>query len=228
MSVYSDKSLILAGRISGNSVKYRIVRNEFAEKFYNLEGKSMRKIVQMLVIACMVVLSTQVAFANSDKATIQDGADITTVKRLAVASPLYQQLDTKAPSKEMLTQIVYDSSRVARSYVVSYDTVAEGIKKANNIDIKALDRRKSAKAYKEHVADYADAYVVLTVANNSRTTFFFDVYKAGSNQLLYSYEIAANRSEGDTVDTFTNLSEQFYKHFERSAQDQLKDNSKKK
>ena len=228
MSVYSDKSLILAGRISGNSVKYRIVRNEFAEKFYNLEGKSMRKIVQMLVIACMVVLSTQVAFANSDKATIQDGADITTVKRLAVASPLYQQLDTKAPSKEMLTQIVYDSSRVARSYVVSYDTVAEGIKKANNIDIKALDRRKSAKAYKEHVADYADAYVVLTVANNSRTTFFFDVYKAGSNQLLYSYEIAANRSEGDTVDTFTNLSEQFYKHFEHSAQDQLKDNSKKK
>ena len=228
MSVYSDKSLILAGRISGNSVKCRIVRNEFAEKFYNLEGKSMRKIVQMLVIACMVVLSTQVAFANSDKATIQDGADITTVKRLAVASPLYQQLDTKAPSKEMLTQIVYDSSRVARSYVVSYDTVAEGIKKANNIDIKALDRRKSAKAYKEHVADYADAYVVLTVANNSRTTFFFDVYKAGSNQLLYSYEIAANRSEGDNVETFTNLSEQFYKHFERSAQEQLKDNSKKK
>jgi hypothetical protein len=228
MSVYSDKSLILAGRISGNSVKYRIVRNEFAEKFYNLEGKSMRKIVQMLVIACMVVLSTQVAFANSDKATIQDGADITTVKRLAVASPLYQQLDTKAPSKEMLTQIVYDSSRVARSYVVSYDTVAEGIKKADNIDIKALDRRKSAKAYKEHVADYADAYVVLTVANNSRTTFFFDVYKAGSNQLLYSYEIAANRSEGDNVETFTNLSEQFYKHFERSAQEQLKDNSKKK
>ena len=204
------------------------MRNEFAEKFYNLEGKSMRKIVQMLVIACMVVLSTQVAFANSDKVTVQDGADLTTIKRLAVASPLYQQLDTKAPGKEMLTQIVYDSSRVARCYVVSYDTVAEGIKKSANIDIKALDRRKSAKAYKEHVAEYADAYVVLTVANNSRTTFFFDVYKAGSNQLLYSYEIAANRSEGDTVDTFTNLSEQFYKHFEHSAQDQLKDNSKKK
>ena len=53
----------------------------------------MRKIVQMLVIACMVVLSTQVAFANSDKVTVQVGADLTTVKRLAVASPLYQQLD---------------------------------------------------------------------------------------------------------------------------------------
>ena len=188
----------------------------------------MKKIVQMLLIACMVVLSTQVAFANSDKETIQDGANLVTVKRLAVASPLYQQLDTNAPSKDLLTQIVYDSSRVTRSYVVSYDTVAEGIKKSANVDIKSLDRRQAAKAFKEHVADYAAAYVVLTVANSSRTSFFFDVYKAGSNQLLYSYEIAANRSEGDTVATFTNLSEQFYKHFERSAQDQLKDNSKKK
>ena len=53
----------------------------------------MKKIVQMLLIACMVVLSTQVAFANSDKETIQDGANLVTVKRLAVASPLYQQLD---------------------------------------------------------------------------------------------------------------------------------------
>ena len=68
----------------------------------------MKKIVQMLLIACMVVLSTQVAFANSDKETIQDGANLVTVKRLAVASPLYQQLDTNAPSKDLLTQIVYD------------------------------------------------------------------------------------------------------------------------
>ena len=188
----------------------------------------MKKIVQMLLIACMVVLSTQVAFANSDKETIQDGANLVTVKRLAVASPLYQQLDTNAPNKDLLTQIVYDSSRVTRSYVVSYDTVAEGIKKSANIDIKSLDRRQAAKAFKEHVADYADAYVVLTVANSSRTSFFFDVYKAGSNQLLYSYEITANSSENDSVATFTNLSEQFYKHFERAAQEQLKETTKKK
>jgi hypothetical protein len=96
------------------------------------------------------------------------------------------------------------------------------------VDIKALDRRQAAKIYKENVANYADAYVVLTVANNSRTTFFFDVFKAGTNELLYTYEIRANKSEGDTVTTFNNLSEQFYKHFDRSADEQLKDNSKKK
>ncbi|MBQ1808401.1 MAG: coenzyme F(420) biosynthesis enzyme [Selenomonas sp.] len=188
----------------------------------------MKKIVQMLLVVCMVVLSAQVAFANADQVTIHEGADITAVKRIAIAAPLYTPVDEKAPNKDMLTQIVYDSSRVSRSYVVSYDAVAEAVKAAKNVDIKSLDRRQAAKTFKENVADYADAYVVLTVANNSRTTFFFDVFKAGTNELLYTYEIRANSSEKDTVNTFTNLSEQFYKHFDRSAAEQLKNQNKKK
>ena len=188
----------------------------------------MKKLLQMMVLMCVIVLGTQVAFANADKETLQEGADITAIHRLAIGMPLYQQNDEKAPNITMLTQIVYDSSRVARSYVVSYDAVAAGIQSKNSVDIKALDRRQAAKTFKENAADYADAYVILTVANNSRTTFFFDVYKAGTNQLLYTYEIQANRSEADTVATYTNLSEQFYKHFERSAVEQQKDNSKKK
>lgn len=193
-----------------------------------MEGKSMKKIVQMLVALCMVVLSAQVAFANADKTTVQDGADITTIKRLAVASPRYHQVDPQSPDKTMLTQIVFDASRVSHSYVASYDTVAEGIKKASNIDIKTLDRRQAAKVFKENVANYADAYVILTVANSSRTTFFFDVYRAGSDELLFTYEIRANSNEGNTVATYNNMCEQFYKHFERAATDQLKKNSKAK
>ena len=188
----------------------------------------MKKIVQLFVFMCMIALTTQVAFANSDKETLQEGADIVSVHRLAIGSPLYQQIDEKAPSKDMLTQIVYDSSRVARSYIVSYDAVAAGIQAKNNVDLKALDRRQAAKTFKENVADYADAYVILTVANNSRTTFFFDVYKVGTNDLLYTYEIRANGSEPDNVETYTNLCEQFYKHFERAAQAQQKELAKKK
>ena len=70
----------------------------------------MKKIVQMLLTVCMIVLSAQVAFANADKVTIQEGADITTVKRIAIAAPLYTPVDEKAPNKEMLTQIVADAS----------------------------------------------------------------------------------------------------------------------
>ena len=106
--------------------------------------------------------------------------------------------------------------------------MAAGIQSKNNVDLKALDRRQAAKTFKENVADYADAYVILTVANNSRTTFFFDVYKVGTNDLLYTYEIRANGSEPDNVETYTNLCEQFYKHFERAAQAQQKELAKKK
>ncbi|SHK94397.1 hypothetical protein SAMN05216582_12615 [Selenomonas ruminantium] len=188
----------------------------------------MKKFVQMLLIMCMVVFSAQVAFANADRATVQEGADITAVKRIAVAAPLYMPVSDKAPNKELLTQILSDASRVSHRYVISYDGVAEGIKTATNVDIKSLDRRQAAKVFKENAANYADAYVVLTVANSSRTTFFFDVFKAGTNELLYTYEIRANKSEEDSVATFNNLCEQFYKHLDRSTDDQLKANSKKK
>ena len=101
----------------------------------------MKKIIQMLLIACMVVLGTQVAFANADKVTVQEGADLTAIHRLAIGSPLYMQVDPKSPNKDMLTQIVYESSRVARCYVISYDTIAQNIKADQNIDIKALQSR---------------------------------------------------------------------------------------
>jgi len=187
----------------------------------------MKKIFQLVVIVCLIVLGTQAAFANADKETMMEGADITGIHRLAIGLPLYQQVDEKAPDKAKLTEIVYDASRVARCYVVSYDEVASRTLQAKGLDLKALERRQAAKEFKAVVADYADAYVILTVANNSRTTFFFDVFKAGTDELLYTYEIRANRSEGDSVDTFTTLSEQFYKHFENAAKTQQKENEKK-
>lgn len=185
----------------------------------------MRKIVQMLVVLCMVLMSTQVVFANADKVTIAEGADITTVHRMAVAAPLYTPIKG-APGKDAVTKLVYDASSVARGYVISYDMVAQNIQKDKNIDILHLDRRQASQAFKDNVASYADAYVVMTVANNSRTVFFFDVYKAGTNELLYTYEIAANRSDPDTVAAYTTLVQQFYKNFDRSAEAQQKDHEK--
>ena len=50
----------------------------FKQEIYIRRGKQfMRKIIQMLVIACMVVFGTQVALANADKETLVEGADIT-------------------------------------------------------------------------------------------------------------------------------------------------------
>lgn len=186
----------------------------------------MKKLMQMLLVLCLVVFSTQVAFANSDKVTLVEGADITGIHRLALAKPLYMQTDKLAPTMDQLIQIESEASKVARMYVIPYDTVAASVKTDTKVDIKALERHQAAKVFKENAGKYADAYVVLTVANDSRTSFFFDVYKAGSNELLYSYQIQANRSEKDNVTTYQNLCEQFYKNFERFIGEQQKKDAK--
>ena len=72
-------------------------------------------------------------------------------------------------------KIVYDASRATRCYVMSYDMVADDIRATKGVDVTVLERRQAAKLFKEHVPGVADAYIILTVANNSHTSFFFDV-----------------------------------------------------
>ena len=183
----------------------------------------MKRFVQMALVLCLTLFAVQAgASPYSDKVTLPEGAVITNVNRLAVGAPLYVQVEETSPSIEILTQIISDASRITHANIVTYDTIANGIQTDKGIDLKSLPRREAAKIFKENVASYADAYIILTVANSSRTTFFFDVYRAGSNELLYTYEIRANKSDGNTVATFSALSEQFYKSWQRSVEAQNK------
>lgn len=187
----------------------------------------MKKLIRILCVLSLLLVSTcAVCFANADKATVMEGADITGIHRLALNRPYYIANDKLAPTLDQLIEIESSAAKVTRMYVIGYPTVAESIKADKNVDILALDRRQATKAFKENVAGYADAYVVLTVANDSRTSFFFDVYKAGTNELLYTYQIQANRSEKDDVSTYNNFCEQFYKNFDRSIEEQQKANAK--
>ena len=61
----------------------------------------MKKIVQVMLFICLTVFGMQVAFANADKVTIPEGADIVSVKRLALAAPLYTPTKD-APTKDEL------------------------------------------------------------------------------------------------------------------------------
>ncbi len=182
----------------------------------------MRKLVQILLVVCMVVLSAQVAFAYSDKETVYEGADLKSVHRLAIGLPLYTPVGDKAATKEELTQAIADASKGIRTYVVSYNEAAKAIKADKGVDILALERHKAADEFKKNVDKYADAYVILTVANNSGIAFFFDVYKTGTDEMLYTYQIAANRYQDPTVTTYKMLSEEFFRHFETAAAEQQK------
>lgn len=185
----------------------------------------MSKIIKMLfIMITVIIINPHMVWANSDKVTIPEGADLTSIRRMAIGAPLYLQVRNTAPSIELLTQVIYDASRVIDLNTLSYDYIVDAIKTDENIDIKALERREAAKIFKENIASYADTYIVLTVANNSRTTFFFDVFKSGTNELLYTYEIRANKSEEDSVMLFNALSEKFYKRLFRSIEEQNRRN----
>lgn len=187
----------------------------------------MKKLIRFVCVLSLLLLSmTGAAFANADKSAIMEGADITSIHRLALFRPLYVVTNSKAPTLDQLIQIEAESAKVTRMYVMGYPTVADNIQQDKGIDILAIDRRQAAKVFKANVENYADAYVILTVANDSRTSFFFDVYKSGTNELLYTYQIQANRSDDDDAHTYQTFCEQFYKNFDRSITDQQNANAK--
>ena len=194
----------------------------------------MRKLVQVMLMLCMVIFTTQVAFAGSSKQdlqqsqmeTIADGADLTAVHSIAVGHPRYTRVAETDPSYDHLVKIVCEAGKVSKCQVLSFDEVADNIRRDKRLNIKTIDEKKAMEEFKKHVADYADAYVILWVANNSRTSFFFDVYKAGTNELLYTCEVLASRFAKDNEYTFRDLSQQFYKKFDHAAEKQQKDREK--
>lgn len=180
----------------------------------------MKKVFQLLA-ALVLFGSSSLALAYSDKATVIEGADIVQVERLAVAAPLYMPIKN-SPSMEELVRLLNEAAVVSKHQVVTYDVMAQHILEDRQVDLYQTDRHVGAKVFRDQAAQYADAYVLLTVANNSRTVFFFDVYEAGTNELLYSYQIIADRDDPDDVKTYTMMAQKFYKNFDWSVEEERK------
>lgn len=188
----------------------------------------MKKYLKILTLVMMFSLISVNASAHSDKETIAEGADLMSVHRIALGWPLYIKAAETDLSDREIIETVYGASKVARTYILSYDAAAQEIKNKEKTDILVLDKKKAAETFRNNIKNHADAYVILTIANNSRLTLFFDLYRAGTNELLYTYEIVANKSDKSNKVTYNALSEQFYKHFERAANEQQKKLSGKK
>ncbi|MBR2214964.1 MAG: coenzyme F(420) biosynthesis enzyme [Selenomonadaceae bacterium] len=186
----------------------------------------MKKIMNLLLVTCLMLMSATVALA-ADREKVFEGADIESVQRLAIAQPLYTPAAETSPTKETLVRILFDASRVSKKMVMSYDDLAFDVHRDYKLDIKVLDKRKAAKAFNDYVSKYADAYLLVTVANGSHQIFFFDVYKAGTDELLYRYETVGGTYEEDTERAFVSYAEQFYKHFDRAVEDEPKRRAQK-
>ena len=165
----------------------------------------------------------ETAFAYTDQARLAEGAeaDFIRIERLAVALPLYTPV-REAPSLAELQQVLDSSASVSKRQVIAYETMVQNIARDTGKDLKAQNRHVAAKLFRDNAAKYADSYVLLTVANSSRPCFFFDVYQAGTNNLLYSYQLITDSDEPEDVKTYAMLVQKFYKTLDAAIQEETK------
>ncbi len=179
----------------------------------------MKKIFSVLLLMSMILISSS-AFAAFNE-TIPEDSSISSVKRLAVAFPRhYKTMDTE-PTAEELAEVMFYASKVARCYVISYDEIASAIKKDTGVDIKVLDVNKAEEVFEKNVGKYADAYVAVTTATNSKKVqFFFDVKKP-DGELVYSFT-SQNAMYGRELKGYRKSCEDFYKQFDMAAEKKIK------
>ncbi len=173
----------------------------------------------MLFTALTVIMLSATAFAANEQEALTDGADITVIRRMALAEPLYNPMKD-GPSLADVSQAVYDAAALTKVYVISYGDIAANIKRDTDVDIRPLNHRQAMKVFRLCVPKYVDAYVVPTIANNNRKTVFFDVYQIKTDALLYRYQLTADKHAEDSYMTYKALSEQFFKRFDRAIENQ--------
>ena len=179
-----------------------------------------------LATLLLVAFSATTAFAYSERMTVYENKDLSTVQRLAIGMPLYWPPYSSAPSVNDLLSIMFTSSRASKIMILSYDDIASNIKRDKNIDIKQLPKKKAMAVYSENVGKYADACVIATVTNGKRLEMFFEVDDAKTFEGLCDYRATASRGDTPSTAVFQTLSEEFFRAFDDATKDQINDREK--
>ena len=177
----------------------------------------------MFVIALMIGSVCEAALAE----TVDNGPELARVKRLAIGYPDYFKTLENEPTVDELLRNIAEAGKVSKNNIISYDDMATKIKKDTGIDIKVLPKMDARKIFKEHVYKYADAYLLVTIANNSRVSMFCDVYAVNTNERIYSIQIQTGKSEDSkTTKAYKAMAEEFYKAFDKAVQTESKKKDK--
>ena len=182
----------------------------------------MKRYVQLLTMLFVLMIGTQVSFAGLwengvHKEDIYNKDRMMEIETLAIANPLYAPADTEVePSKEYMTDIIFEASETDKNQqlmYIPYRDVCQKIKDDQKVDVLRLERRKSAAIFKKEIWKYADAYLEVTVSNDTRLNIFYSVYDAKTNEVMYTYrKLAPKESVRDKV-LYTDLSKDFYNDF---------------
>ena len=182
----------------------------------------MRRLIQSAALLIMLMCST-VCFAGQAE-TITEGADLTTINKMTICLPYYTKMIEEEPTTDELLKAIAEAGKKAKGYeVMSYNDLAREIKADTAIDIRRLPIPESKKVYKEYVSHYADAYLFVTIANNSRVNMFVSVHKADTHELLYDFRVEGGKENSSkTLRNYQMLAEKFYEAFGAAKVKQIK------
>ncbi|MBQ7476543.1 MAG: hypothetical protein IJT06_04020 [Selenomonadaceae bacterium] len=183
------------------------------KKFLSRIGKYA---MSLLVVAAFLLTSaTAFALGQNEQVMTNTPEELKSIQRLAVARPNHFKAETMSdePTIEALTEILATTNKMDRFTIIPYAEIVEAIKRDKGIDLEKLDYFAHKKAFEENIGNYADAYVVLTTANNNDpTVFMFKVYNAQTNNNLYILDIS-DRTFRKNVKGYSLACETFYKTF---------------
>ena len=186
----------------------------------------MKKFLATLTMLA-VFLTSSIAFAAYEE-TVGEDADLTTVKRIAVALPDFYKVEETEPTREEFVKLIYAAGRDFSTHeIISYEEISAAIRNDTGVDIYALNDVEAEKLFNANIARYADSYMKATVANNSgKPWFFFYVYNSADKKLLYTYSLQSNML-GKNVKDYRKASENFYKQFDETSEKNLSKEDKK-
>ena len=167
--------------------------------------------VALMMLASFLVTSTALAAFEEN---IEEDVDLTTVKTIAIAYPNYYKVSADEPEITEFTQDLYSAGKLTSKLdIISYEEVVAAVRRDTGIDMLSLKPEEAEKLFHQHVAKYADSYLVATVANNSNKPWiFYYVYNAADASLMYTYSVQS-KFIGKNAKDYHKAAEGFFKQF---------------
>ncbi len=172
-------------------------------------------------------MGTAAAFAAPVEKTVimDDSFDLSSIHTIAIAMPNYIENEKSPKLDEVikaLAQSGFDSRSVKHLTIIPYSVIAKNIQAETGKDLQTLDKNEAKSLFTAQVKKYADAYLVLTAAKDSRVVMFYDLYSAKDNKYLYSYEVIGGGQGDNNLRSYTTFNDMFYDAFAQSVKDQKK------
>ena len=175
--------------------------------------------LSIFIMAALFLMSQTVFAAVAEEFMTDSG--LGNVKRLAIAPPNHNKdISTpKEPNTDELIEILDLERQLKNFTVISYYDLISAIKNDTGVDITTADFREAEKVLRENIGKYADAYLILTVANANRpATFFFEVRNANNSDIMYNL---INRAGKETAG-YKTACDEFFKRFDAAVEREMK------